>query len=544
MLTYDLSERGSLPIYEFLTDSIRRDIQNGALKKGERLPSKRSFAANLGVSVITIQNAYAQLSDEGYVESREKSGYFVADIELLNFHTASTESAERLRIDDNKDCMNNADVTTTAAAKVKKGNSEGIYENPVNAAAAGSDDTLQETKAEMKTYRGFDHFPYTIWSRITRNVLLDQEQYFMRKPESTGVPELRKAIAEHLFSFRGLKVPPDNIIVGAGTEYLYGLAVQIIGRNGMIAVEDPGHTKISSVYESNGVKVIYIPVDDEGLVVSELYRNHAAAVHVSPAHQFPTGAVMPASRRYQLLNWAAEHQAYVIEDDYDSEFRFSGRPVRTLTEIAPDRVIYMNTFSKTLSPSVRIAYMVLPDKLMRRFRSRLGFYSSTVSAIDQYTLAEFISKQYYARHLNRMVKSYRNYRKQFLDIISGCGDGLMRVVSSDCGLHITLKINEGADASGAHVDNGGGAGAVRDYADNKGGDRIVGADADNDGGADMIEKCFSAYGISLIPISAYSRRGGSGYRRCYILNYAETDIERFRKACDELKSGESYRLKF
>lgn len=399
MLTYDFSKREKTALYEYLYKCIKEDILSGRIVPGEKLPSKREMAKNNGISVITVENAYAQLIVEGYIYTKEKKGYYAG--EIANQHIES-------------------ELKLICKKEEKK------------------KEWLVDFRSNHILY---DSFPFATWSKIMRQTLLDRENSFLISPPSNGVFELRKAIAEHLQHFRGMNVNPDNIIVGAGTEYLYGLIVQLLGHNRMIAVEDPGYKKIGKVYESNGVKCLHIKVDKEGMNISDLEGSNAHAVHISPSHHFPTGRVMPVARRHQLLKWANENNSYIIEDDYDSEFRFSGKPIPPIAGIDNSRVIYMNTFSKTLAPSIRIAYMVLPDRLMRKFHSKLGFYSGTVSGFEQYTLANFISRGYFERHINRMRNYYRDYRNKIIGAIKSSHISSKVTIEEDnAGLHFILGI--------------------------------------------------------------------------------------------------------
>lgn len=398
MLTYDIQRKGNESLYEYIYNCIRTDIIEGRLECGEKLPSKRKMALNHNISIITVENAYEQLILEGYIEPVEKRGYFVAAIEK------SSKTQEKVRT-----YTNNTQES-----------SDGVLVDFTSNNIAGN------------------LFPSSTWAKLVRKNLL-MPDVTLKNAGKTGIYELRKAISKYLFGMRGLDVNPDNIIVGAGTEYLYGLIVQILGRNGMIAVEDPGHLKVSKVYESNGVKLLHIPVDKDGFSVKALGVTRPIAVHISPTHHFPTGVVMPAARRHELIAWAKNSGSVIIEDDYDSEFRFFGKPIPTLKSLDSENVIYMNTFSKTLSSAIRIAYMVLPDRLMEIYQRKFSFYSGTVSGIEQYTLADFIEGGYYERHINRMKNYYKACRSSILEVIkkSDLGDCLT-VKEENSGLHFII----------------------------------------------------------------------------------------------------------
>ena len=413
MLTYDLEKKGKEPLYEYLYKCIREDILSGKLKSKEKLPSKREMAKNHNISVITVENAYAQLIVEGYIYTEEKKGYFVSEI--------SEQYIDYKKRNENSQKKNNIE------SKKKEKKKQWFVDFSSN-------------------HMVYDNFPFATWSKIMRQTLLDQENTFLTSPAATGVEELRNAIADYLLHFRGLQAKADNIIVGAGTEYLYSIIVQLLGKDSTIALEDPGYKKISKVYESNGVRCLHLPMDKSGIRTEQLVNTNAKAVHISPSHQFPTGRVMPVSRRHNLLGWAVNNNGYIIEDDYDSEFRFSGRPIPPMAGMDSSRVIYMNTFSKTLAPSIRIAYMILPDELIEKYNKELNFYSGTVSGFEQYTLANFISKGYYERHINRMRNYYREYRNRIIGAIKQSPVySKVTIEEENAGLHFILGINKDID---------------------------------------------------------------------------------------------------
>ena len=393
MLTYELIKQPGGPLYEALYRCIRGDILNGVLVPGQKLPSKRALATNLEISKITVEGAYAQLLAEGYICAREKVGYFVEAVRQ--------DSAPPL---------------------------------PEHEAPAEQDFVLDVTD------NGCTGFPFSVWSRLQREVMLDLREQLLLPLPNQGVPELRRAIAEHLAQFRGMRVSAGNILVGAGTDFLYNLLIQLLGRDKVYAVEEPGYEKIRQIYSAGGVRCICAPLDAQGVLPQTLEQ--AQVLHVSPSHHFPTGIVTPLSRRTELLCWAQEADRYIIEDDYDSEFRFHSRPVPSLQSLdRAGRVIYMNTFSKTLASSIRISYMVLPEALMEQFRQRLGFYSCTVPSFEQHTLARFLSGGYFEKHINRMRKAYKARRNRLIGILENCpvADRLT-VWEQDAGLHFLVRV--------------------------------------------------------------------------------------------------------
>ncbi len=405
MLTYSFSQKGSLPMYDYLYRCIKNDILSNNLKSNEKLPSKRTLAKNLNISVITVENAYAQLLVEGYIYSIEKKGYYVSDIYKVNTDIISPNNK---------------------TAEEKKENLS------INYFADFQTNTISH-----------ENFPFTSWSKTIRSILSKKRESLLNTSPINGVSELRNEIARHLYHFRGMNISPEHIIIGAGTEYLYGLLIQLLGRENIFAVEDPGYSKISKIYQSNLVKCRFIELDKNGLSLSALKKSDANIIHISPSHHFPTGIVTPVKRRQELLKWAMiSNRRYIIEDDYDCEFRFSGKPIPTIKSIDTDeKVIYINTFSKTLAPSFRISYMALPHRLMEKFNSELGFYSCTVSAIEQYTLAEFISSGFFEKHINRMRTFYRGVRNQIINEIKASSNyKKVKIEEENSGLHFLLNV--------------------------------------------------------------------------------------------------------
>ena len=393
MLTYELKKAPGLPLYESLYRCIREDILSGKLPIGEKLPSKRALADHLEVSKVTVEGAYAQLLAEGYIRSVEKVGFFV----------------------------------------------EAVQRNPVTPLPAAEKPAAPQSMLDL-TANSCTDFPFSVWSRLQREVMLDLKEQLLQHIPNQGIEELRRAIAAHLAQFRGMRVSPDNILVGAGTDFLYNLLIQLLGRDKLYALEEPGYDKIRRIYTAGGVRCTCVPVDAWG--VSPAALRDARVLHISPSHHFPTGLVTPLSRRRELLEWAGEGDRYIIEDDYDSEFRFHARPVPSLQSLdTQGRVIYMNTFSKTLAPSIRISYMVLPERLMARFRQELGFYSCTVPSFEQYTLARFLSRGHFEKHINRMRKAYKARRNRLIEILRRCPmASRLQVLEQDAGLHFLVRV--------------------------------------------------------------------------------------------------------
>ena len=403
MLTYNLEERKG-PLYRRLYECLRDDIRRGRLKAGEKLPSKRNLAENLGVSTITVENAYDQLAGEGFISTLPKRGYFVAQL---------PETLE---------------VQATRQAKLRI--------SMPKAAAEGIRFDFSNPSAEP------EGFPFSVWARLLRETISLKERELLQVPPCGGIRELREAIAEHLASFRGMAVDPRQIILGAGTEYLSGLLLQLLGRR-RYCLENPGYRKIRQIYQSFGVETLLAGLDEQGLKVSELRAGGGEVVHLSPTHHFPLGVTMSVSRRYELLAWANEAEGrYIIEDDYDSEFRLRGKPLPTLQSLdAGGRVIYLNTFTRSLTPTIRVSYMVLPPKPANEFYERLSFYACTVSNLQQYTLAEFIARGYFEKHINRRRQLYARRRRKVAELLARTfAPGEVRLWENETGLHFLLEL--------------------------------------------------------------------------------------------------------
>ncbi len=401
MLTYDLQKDTKLPLYEALYRNIRNDILSGVLRAGERLPSKRALAAHLSVSKVTVENAYAQLVAEGFIQAVPKSGFFVEKVERIERGTPE-----------------NTPVPCSSPPKLWR-----------------ADYTRSSTTPEC--------FPFSTWAKLMRRVILDSSTALLDETPFSGAPELRNAIAGYLQRFRALHVSPEQIVIGAGSEYLYQLIIQLIGREKRWVVEDPGYRKVSRILHANGVALAAVPLDGEGLRIDALQSARADVVHLSPTHHFPTGIVTPMRRRQQLLQWVCEEEGRIIlEDDYDSEFCFGTRPIPTLQSLdGTQRVVYINTFSKTMAPSLRISYMVLPQPLMERYRAELSFYACTVPVFEQLTLARFIDEGYFEKHLGRAGKYYKGIREELLCALAGSvAAPRLRVSAGDSGLHFLLRL--------------------------------------------------------------------------------------------------------
>lgn len=395
MLTYELKKSTGVPLYEALYRCLRQDILDGVLPSGTKLPSKRALAVHLEVSKITVETAYQELLAEGYITAKEKVGYFVEDVAQL----------------------------------------------PPIPHPAPLPETPTADPCLDFTANGSPHFPFSVWSRLQRQVMLDLGERLLQPMDNRGCAALRSAIAAHLADFRGMRVDPEQIVIGAGTDFLTNLLVQLLGRDKTYAVEEPGYGKIRKIYAAGGVTTLPAPLDENGVQPNGLHNAHV--LHFSPSHHFPTGLVTPLKRRQELLSWANAANGYIIEDDYDSEFRFHAHPLPALQSLDQQgRVIYMNTFSKSLTPALRISYMVLPSDLMHRYQQQLGFYSCTVASFQQYTLARFLTEGHFEKHINRMRRFYRARRDKVIAALDTCPwHDHLTVLEQNAGLHFLLQVD-------------------------------------------------------------------------------------------------------
>lgn len=415
MLTYDLSGKDKA-LYKKLYENIRNDINLGVLRCADKMPSKRALANNLGVSIVTVEKAYEQLISEGYLYTIPQKGYYISKIEHVN-------KVNRTK----KQCMN-----------ICKSNDKEKYEFDFSS-------NMIERKC----------FPFSTWAKVMRETISMKENELLISSPCNGIYELRRAIAKHLEEFRGMVVDPDQIVVGAGTEYLYNILIQLIGNDKKYSLENPGYKKIKKIYEMNSVECCLLDMDECGIRMDELTDACVDVIHISPNHHFPTGITMPVSRRYELLAWVSEEEGrYIIEDDYDSEFRSNGNPIPTLESIdACGKVIYINTFSKSLASTIRISYMVLPEKLANKYYDKLSFLSCTVSNFEQYTLASFISQGYFEKHINRVRLYYGRKRKKVMEIIrKHFTKEQCEIIDNDSGLHFLIKLK--TDVSDSDVISG------------------------------------------------------------------------------------------
>lgn len=367
-MNYHINHSENKTAYMQLYEQLRRDIVKGSFPHGGKLPSKRLLAEETGVSVITVQHAYSILCDEGYIETRQRSGYYVIYKES-DFLSTKDISMSELHLSKSYE-----DITLPHA-------------HPHNSGI---------------------EFPYSVLAKTMRKVLTDCNEAILEKSPNHGCPQLRHAICSYLARSNSMDVLPEQIIIGSGAEYLYSLLAQLLGKNRRFALESPSYEKIRKVYEANGVSCDMLKLGHDGIKSSELEKTTATVLHVTPFHSFPSGITASASKRNEYLHWAKKRGGYIIEDNYDSELTISKKNEDTLFSICEDgSVIYLNTFSKTIAPSMRVGYMVLPKQMLELFEEKLGFYSCTVPVFEQYVLAELINNGDFERHINRVRRARR-----------------------------------------------------------------------------------------------------------------------------------------
>lgn len=400
MLSPNLKDNINIPLYEQLYNYIKEEIRLKNLKSKERLPSKRNLANHLDISVNTVTRAYEILIDEGYIYSKERKGYFISDIDNLAI----------------------LDGGKIEKKQVKRRKKEYKYNFKIN-----NIDTV--------------NFPKYTFRRINSEIVNDYKDTWLTKRDPQGLIELRESIRLYLNQSRDVKTSVDNIIISSGTEYLIQILLYILPKSSIFAVENPGYRVLNALFEINNIKYNKIGIDKKGLKVKQLEKTDSNIVMLTPSHQFPTGEIMPVSRRIELLNWAdSSKRNYIIEDDYDSEFKYYGKPIPALKSLdRQDNVIYMGNFSKSISPLLRVSYMVLPNELLNKYYSLMPFINCPVSSIVQLTLSKFMLDGYFERHLNRMRGIYKKRRILAVDLFKKHKE--FKVIDSKAGLHFIVEVD-------------------------------------------------------------------------------------------------------
>ena len=386
------------PEYLNIYYKLRDQITSGAYDFGQRLPSKRQLSDTEHLSVITIGHAYDLLAEEGYVEARERSGYYVsyndADPFLANApENAATQAVRNNSLVDSDEMMGNRDSSQKGSSleKIKASHESNSFGK------------MNSHYKEEFVVPPVANFPFLSYAKTVRRVLSDEGEKLFVKSENQGRLDLRQAIAAYLLRNRGMKVSPEQILVGSGAEYLYGIIVMMLGRDRIYGIEDPSYEMIDKIYAQNGASIEKLQMGPDGITSSALQRTKSGVLHVTPFHSYPSGATADASKRAEYINWAKHRDAFIVEDDYDSEFTVKTRREDTLFSIEPKRhVIYINTFSRTISHATRVGYMVLPSELCNELLSKVSFFSCTVPVLDQVVLRELLNSGEFERHINRV----------------------------------------------------------------------------------------------------------------------------------------------
>lgn len=405
MFTISIDSSSSVPMYEQIYEYIKNEIKSGQLTPKTKLPSTRSLAIHMQVSRNTVDMAYSQLLSEGYIESIPKSGYYVSMVSELT----------------------HISVKKTTPIPVKSKKEPGF-------------------RYDFSPYAiDINSFPYNIWRKLSNNFMNYNNNDIFLLGNNQGDEGLRAAISRYLHESRSVHCTTEQIIVGAGADYLLQLLAQILkysSASGKIAMENPTYMQAYKIFNTMHYGVNPINMDSYGISVEHLSKTDSNIVYVTPSHQYPLGIVMPINRRLELLQWAnSSPERYIIEDDHDSEFRYKGKPIPSLQGIdSSNKVIYIGTFSRAIAPAIRIGYMVLPEKLLDIYKKNFNFYSSTVSRVDQNIMKSFIEGGYFERHLNKNRKLYKNKHDLLIQNLKAFGDKI-QITGENAGLHLVVRFN-------------------------------------------------------------------------------------------------------
>lgn len=401
MLTFSIDNKSKKPLYHQLYSFIKTEIQYGRIPADAKLPSKRKFSSYLSISQNTIQAAYDQLIEEGYIIPLERKGFYVSKVIYLQKTLKSSEN----------------DFPQEFG--------------------------LQHNYTYDFSYHGVDlpTFPFTVWRKLMKEVINEYDTELLQPGDSLGNPKLRLAIANYLHQSRGVNCHDNQIIISSGTEILFQTLIQLFDQESIYGIENPGYEKLNQLFTANRAKFRAVKIDRSGMIPEEIIKSNANIVCITPAHQFPSGEIMPITRRMQLLNWANEaSDRYLIEDDYDSEFKYSGKPIPALQGLdRNEKVIYMGSLSKSLSPTIRVSYMVLPSHLIKKFNEKLSYILCPVPMMEQKVLCRFIQEGYFERHLNKMRNIYKKKRELLVKSILELNSPI-KILGADAGLHLLLSI--------------------------------------------------------------------------------------------------------
>ncbi|MED1201860.1 PLP-dependent aminotransferase family protein [Heyndrickxia acidicola] len=401
--TPHLNPAAKEPLYVQLYHFFKEEIRSGRISAGEKLPSKRKLALHLNISLNTVNAAYEQLIMEGYLHTRPKSGVY-ASLRQQDLHTEHLHplTAEPPPVSETEDIR-----FDFSHGKIDLGS-----------------------------------FPYSIWRRLTQELIYDDQAELLHSGDVQGESLLREQIAKYIYQSRGVQALSEQIVIGAGTQYLLWLLSMILGKGQVMGFENPGYHRAKITFEHSGLLTVPIELDEHGIDVLQLEKSPANHVYVTPSHQFPYGMIMPISRRLELLQWAQRNNGYIIEDDYDGEFRYKGKPIPSLQGLDTlHRVIYLGTFSKSLIPSIRLNFMVLPPELLEIYQKEFTIYKQTVSRLHQQTLYLFMKKGHWETHLNRMRTLYRKKQQKLLTSVQFFMGQNVKIIGEQSGLHILLRVN-------------------------------------------------------------------------------------------------------
>lgn len=389
------------PLYLQLYEYYKKRIVEGEIKSGEKLPSKRYLSDSLGLSVNTVTKAYYLLEEEGFIIAIERRGYFVEHLSNINVGNPIQE----------------------VSSFKKEKSQEIIYDFSSSAISEGE-------------------FPFYTFSKLYRQVIEKYRENILTNSDPNGKLEFKVAISKYLRESRGLIVNPKNIVISSGMEYLFQILFYIFPQDNIFGVENPGYDILPSMIKSRGFGVVPIEIGSEGIDIDTLKKSDVSILTITPSHQFPTGTIMPISKRLQVLHWAnMSSNNYVIEDDYDSEFRYVGKPIDPLKSLdTEDKVIYMGSFSKSVAPSLRISYMILPESLLESLSEDAPFFICSVPVIEQMVMAEFLTNGHFERHLNRMRRTYKKNREAAIKALEK-EPKVLDISGADAGIHIVVEFD-------------------------------------------------------------------------------------------------------
>lgn len=402
-LIIDLSSK--TPLYLQLYENFKIRIVKGEYKSGDKLPSKRGLADSLGISLNTVSKAYYLLEEEGFILAKERSGYFV---EQLNNSYSIKEEKESLIFESKEEVNIKYDFSSSSIAHKE--------------------------------------FPFYTFSKLYRKIIDSEDENILINSESLGKYDFRLAISKYLKNSRGLITDPENIVISSGMEYLFEMLFYMISKDSVFGIENPGYGILPGMISSRGFFYKSIDVEEDGVSLSSLKKSGANILNITPSHQFPTGSIMPISKRLKILDWAnSSENNYIIEDDYDTEFRYVGKPIDPLKSLdTNDKVIYMGSFSKSIAPSLRISYMILPNRLMNILKQDVPFFICSVPVIDQMVMAEFLEKGHFERHLNKMRRIYKKHRESLINELSKYPQ-VLNISGADSGIHIVVTLKTEKD---------------------------------------------------------------------------------------------------